>query len=379
MLMGKMRIAVLVKRFVTTGGAEKYAVEITRRLLQRGHEIHLYAREVDPLLMAGIVFHQVPNRLKFSSVLNSYSFAKDVAVMLQQETFDVIHSHEKAFLQDVATLHTFPYLQGMAHMSRLKKFDRLYLSPRAWLHLYLEKRQYQTPYLVAGSRSLQADITRYSGYHPQNVITPGVDTHWFSAAWSQAHRRGLRQAEGIDDNQLLVLFAGSDFRRKGLDELIPAIGTDMQLWVVGRGERLGHYEKLVATAGLTGRVHFKGLCKQMREQYAAADVVVLPARVEAFGMVILEAMAAGCVVIVSKGAGVSALIESGENGLTIDLPEELPALLESLRDPLVRHRLAENACNTAFEHTWDKAAEAYESLFLQVVAAKRGEAAVGGG
>ena len=109
----------------------------------------------------------------------------------------------------------------------------------------------------------------------------------------------------------------------------------------------------------------------MREQYAAADIVVLPARVEAFGMVILEAMAAGCAVIVSKGAGVSALITSGENGLTIDLPEELPRLLELLRDPLIRHKLGKNACKTAADHTWDKAAEAYESLFLRVFAAKQ--------
>jgi UDP-glucose:(heptosyl)LPS alpha-1,3-glucosyltransferase len=366
-----MRIAILIKRFVTTGGAEKYAVEITRRLLLRGHEIHLYAREVDPLLIDGINVHQVPNRLTFSSVLNSYSFAKDAAVMLAHETYDIIQSHEKAFLQDVATLHTFPYLRGMAHMSRLKKFDRLYLSPRAWLHLYLERQQYQTPYLVAGSSSLQADIALYSGIRPQQVITPGVDTSEFSDRWSRDHRASIRQAQGIDDSQLLVLFAGSDFRRKGLDELIPALGDDMQLMVVGRGERHEHYQRLVAAHGLTGRVHFQGLCDQMREQYAAADIVVLPARVEAFGMVILEAMAAGCVVIVSQGAGVSALIEPGENGLTMGSSEELPGLLESLRDPLVRDKMAKNACKTAAEHTWDKAAEAYECLFERLVAAQK--------
>ncbi|MFT4712231.1 MAG: UDP-glucose:(heptosyl)LPS alpha-1,3-glucosyltransferase [Candidatus Azotimanducaceae bacterium] len=369
-----MRIAVLVKRFVITGGAEKYAVEIASRLLKRGHEVHLYAREVDPLLLQGIHHHQVPNRLMFSSALNSYSFAKDVATMLKHESYDIIHSHEKSFLQDVATIHTFPYLQGMVHMSRLKKFDRLYLSPRAWLHLYLEKKQYQTPHLVAGSRSLQADITKYSGYKPQQVITPGVDTTEFSAAWSQDHRHSLRHAQGIDDDQLLILFAGSDFKRKGLDELIPAIGRDMQLCVVGRGERHEHYQQLVASAGLTEQVHFKGLSEQMREQYAAADIVVLPARVEAFGMVILEAMASGCTVIVSKGAGVSALIASGENGLTMGLPQELPHLLESLRDPLVRHKLGQNASKTAAEHTWDKATDAYEKLFLQVAAANKAKA-----
>jgi glycogen synthase len=51
--------------------------------------------------------------------------------------------------------------------------------------------------------------------------------------------------------------------------------------------------------------------------------------------------------------------------------EELPGLLESLRDPLVRDKLAKNACKTAAEHTWDKAAEAYESLFERLVAAKK--------
>lgn len=365
-----MRIAIVVKRFVTTGGAEKYAVEITRRLLRRGHEIHLYAREVDPLLMADITHHPVPDRLKFSSVLNGYSFAKDVAVMLKQDSYDIIHSHEKSFYQDFATLHTFPYLQGMAHMVLLKRIDRLYLSPRAWLHLYLEKHQYKTPYLVAGSRSLQADVAVYSQIEPQHVITPGVDSSWFSAAWSKANRAAIRQARGIDDDQLLVLFAGSDFKRKGLDELLPALGAGMHLAVVGRGERHGHYQRLVASLGLTARVHFEGLCEQMREQYAAADVVVLPARVEAFGMVILEAMASGCAVIASQGAGVAALIEHGVNGLIMASPAELPRLLDTLRDPAVRHRLGQHASETAAAHSWDNAAEAYESLFAQVVAAK---------
>ena len=46
----KLKIAVLVRHFVTSGGMERYAVEITRRLKDRGHEIHLFCREFDESL-----------------------------------------------------------------------------------------------------------------------------------------------------------------------------------------------------------------------------------------------------------------------------------------------------------------------------------------
>ena len=52
----RLKIAVLIRRFITTGGAEKYAVEVTRRLRMKGHHIDLYAREVDSKLLDGLNF-----------------------------------------------------------------------------------------------------------------------------------------------------------------------------------------------------------------------------------------------------------------------------------------------------------------------------------
>ena len=90
----RLKIAVLIKRFIATGGAERYAVEVARRLADRGHRIDLYARQVDDELVAGIRFVKIPDRLRFSSVLNSWSFAHETARRLSGRAYDVIFSHE---------------------------------------------------------------------------------------------------------------------------------------------------------------------------------------------------------------------------------------------------------------------------------------------
>jgi UDP-glucose:(heptosyl)LPS alpha-1,3-glucosyltransferase len=368
----KLVVAVLIKNFISTGGSERYAVEVTRRLLEKGHRIDLYARVADRDLSAGMNHYQVPNRLKFSSVCNSICFAVDTARMLRGKSYDIIHSHERGYAQDILTVHTFCYKKGIEKYSLQRKIDQIYLSPRSGLYLWLERKQMKTPWLVAVSRPVQDDIWKY--YRRKkgvSVITPGVDTSWFQPFRVAESREKVRRDEGILEGEMVILFMGSEFRRKGLDDLIPAIGNGMQLLIVGKGERDRHYRRLVRRCGVTDKVHFKGHSDNVTRYLAAADVVVLPSLSEAFGMSILEGMACGLPVVASANAGVSVLIENGFNGFTFHDPSELPGILRRLSDPAERRRLGEQARKTASEHTWKKAADKYENLYYQVVGEKR--------
>lgn len=86
----KLNIAVLVRHFIQTGGSERYAVEVTRRMVDRGHTVELYARTAEPELLDGIIFHKVPERYGFSSVMSSMAFASDTARMLDGHHHDVV-------------------------------------------------------------------------------------------------------------------------------------------------------------------------------------------------------------------------------------------------------------------------------------------------
>lgn len=365
----KLKIALLVKEFSRTGGMERYVVELARRLRDRGHEIHLYSRKINPELLEGLYFYEVPSRYTYSSVLRALAFAHDTAKMLDRRFYDIVHSHERGYCQDILTLHCFSYRQGMSQYSWLRRLDQQYLSLRSHLYLWLERRQMKSPWLVAVSGAIAADVREQYGRSANVVvIPPGVDTEVFRQEAIIAMRQEARERQGIAADELVVLFVGSEFRRKGLDRLIPAISPGMRLLVVGQGDAWRYHTNLVAHYGVEARVCFMGLVSDVLQYYAAADVVVLPSRSEAFGMSILEGMACGLPVIASATSGVASLIRHGENGYLMYDPAELPLLLRQLFVSEERERLGRAARATAEEHSWDEVTTMHEELYRQCIA-----------
>jgi UDP-glucose:(heptosyl)LPS alpha-1,3-glucosyltransferase len=369
-----LKIAVLVKSFSLTGGMERYVVETCRRLAAKGHRLDIYAREADPELLGDMRFCRVPAGVSFSSALRAVSFARETAKMLQGQKYDVIHSHEKGCCQDIETIHCFSYLDGLDKYSLLRKIDQKYLSLRSLLYLWLERKQMKTPWLIAVSGTIGDDIRKhYSRSSNVAVIPPGVDLDIFQPGKIAAKREAARKTEGFSAEDLVVLFVGSEFRRKGLDRLIGAIGPGMRLLVVGRGDDLSYHRHLVTQYGLAEQVRFAGLAHEVFPYYAAADVVVLPSRSEAFGMSILEGMACGLPVIVSVNSGVASLIRHDENGYLLHDAAALPALLQRLFSREERERLGQGARLAAEEYSWDRVADAHEALYRRVVAWKERE------
>jgi UDP-glucose:(heptosyl)LPS alpha-1,3-glucosyltransferase len=367
----RLKVAVLVKSFITTGGSERYAVEITRRLRDWGHDIHLFARRCDEKYIKGISFYQVPSRRTFSSVVDSFYFAKKVARMLEGKEFDVIHSHERGWQQDVLTVHTSTYKSGLYKYSLIRRLDQTYLSYRSWLYLWMERRQMRTSHLVAVSEVIRQDIARYyNRTEDVAVIPPGVDIEFFHPSFAAENREQVREEENISSDDMVVIFVGAEFRRKGLDCLIPAIGPGMRLLVIGRGERMNHYRDLAVKCGAADRVHFVGHVEDVRRYYAAADVFVLPSLFEGFGMTILEAMACGLPVVSSRNTGGAGLIENGRNGFVFHTQNEVPGILQNLIEVDLRKRIGHEARKTAEEYNWDKEAARYEGIYYRI--AERG-------
>jgi len=366
-----LKIALLVKEFSQTGGMERYVVELAKGLRDRGHEVHIYASRADQELLPGFELHQVPARNVFSSVLKALAFARDTAKMLEGASFDIVHSHERGYRQDILTVHCFSYKEGIAKYSLLRRIDQKYLSLRGALYLWLERRQMESPWLVAVSRIIAEDIKKQYGRSANvSVIHPGADTAFFSPEAILPLRKKARAAAGYGEHELVILFVGSEFRRKGLDRLIRTIGPGMRLLVVGRGDDWPYHRQLVARHGLEKQVSFAGLASNVLPHYAAADVVALPSRSEAFGMSVLEGMACGLPVIVSDNAGVASLIRHGENGYLSHTGSELASLLGQLQNRDLRRRLGQAARVTAEDYSWGRVAALHEELYRRVVADK---------
>jgi UDP-glucose:(heptosyl)LPS alpha-1,3-glucosyltransferase len=232
----------------------------------------------------------------------------------------------------------------------------------------------KTPWLVATGGIIEADILNdYSRKTGVQTITPGVDINWFHPRWISKNRQQVRRAENIADGEMVILFIGSEFRRKGLDHLIAAMGAGMRLLVVGAGEKMRRYRRITENHGLQDQVSFKGLSEDVRRYYAAADVVVLPSLRDAFGMTILEGMACGLCVVTTPDTGVSTLIKDGTNGFIARSPEHLKDVLNRLTDPGLREKAGKSARKTAQQHTWDHVADRYEKLYFQVLEKRKSE------
>jgi glycosyltransferase involved in cell wall biosynthesis len=171
--------------------------------------------------------------------------------------------------------------------------------------------------------------------------------------------------------ELNVLFAGPMRPDNGVETLLAAAAGQpwLKLTLAGAGPELVRYGRLaerlsVASARFTGPLSGA----ELRHQYGLADVMVLPSvtRAEAFGLALIEGMAAGCVPVASDLLGVREM--AGRTGLVVPPgnPDALRAALWGLaRDTEQLERLR-NASRLAAEPlTWDRCVASYEGVLLE--------------
>jgi rhamnosyl/mannosyltransferase len=170
-----------------------------------------------------------------------------------------------------------------------------------------------------------------------------------------------------------VLFVGQMRPYKGVETLLAAAAGQpwLKLTLVGEGAELPRYRRLaqrlcVTNARFTGRLSDA----ELHRQYRLNDVVVLPSvtRAEAFGLVLLDGMAAGCVPVASDLPGVRDV--AGPTGLVVP-PADARALRAALRglacDAALLERLAAASRRAAQALTWDRCVASYERVMLDAV------------
>ena len=178
--------------------------------------------------------------------------------------------------------------------------------------------------------------------HSPVVIPNAVDIHRFSP---EIDGGSVRSKLKIPPDRPTVLLVGRIVPHKGVEHFIEAARflPGVQLLVAGEGSSLETMEHLALALGVQDRVRFLGRVSEenLPKVYAACDVFVLPSvsRLEAFGIVALEAMATGKPVVVADIPGVREVIEDGREGLLADPvnPRDLADKIQRLvADPALR-------------------------------------------
>jgi glycosyltransferase involved in cell wall biosynthesis len=195
------------------------------------------------------------------------------------------------------------------------------------LAMFLEREIYSDPgvRLVAVSSLVAAQLKSHFQREDVTVIPNAVDTLRFTVEARMEKRSASRQSFSYDEGDFVLLLIGNDWKKKGLDTLLKAIGLlknlPLRLLVVG-SDAPGFYRQLVDQFALHDRVRFEKPSMDVLFFYAAADLYVGPSLEDSFGLPILEAMACGLPVIASANAGASEMIRDGETGFILRDPQD---------------------------------------------------------
>ncbi|GBC61630.1 glycosyltransferase family 1 protein [Desulfonema ishimotonii] len=375
-----MKIALICKAYsVTKGGLERYTVRLSRTLRDAGHDVHLFSNTRQP--EPGIRFHHVP-MIPHSSPGKNLSFAWRSRQALLKERFDVIQSMERVWNQDIfrASDGINPIQMRERYASpAVRKLKAI--GPRRQVLTWLERRIFERGgcrFVMTNSHLVKHQILRHYQADPDRiaVIYNSVSHEKFHPGLREIHRRAIREAHGVADNEILLLFAGNDFRRKGLGLVIDALARcdskKFRLMVAG-SDKKGPYERQAERNGLASRVLFIGPRREIEHYYAASDVMVLPTRYDAFSNVCLEAMACGIPVITSRTNGASEIVRNGDNGYVLETtdPGELAGRLSRFADPGQRIRMGENAAATARPFTSERYMSELMALYDRVIRDKQ--------
>ena len=216
--------------------------------------------------------------------------------------------------------------------------------------------------VVAVRESLGHEIRRATPSLRYAVIPDGVDLTRFRPT---LRRRSTARVHLLAVARLL--------EREGLDDLIRALAMldpeRCDLEIAGAGPDELSLRQLAAGLGISDRVFFSGTPERetLAKRYRESDIFVLPAREEAAGDVLVQALASGLPIVATNVGGIPEMVEHGENGLLVATrdPAALASAIRHLVDqPELRARMGrQNRANAEARLSWERIVIRYLSIY----------------
>ncbi len=376
-----MKIAFAMINANRRDGSARAVNEVAERLALRGHEVHLFARKAEDFAPGLVRWHRVPGP-GWPEVADFWSYHLLVNQWLRgRHGFDVIHSiGPNTVRADVVTIQNIQpakrkvleRFHGQERVSPLRRWTRqLYLDATSRAEAALYSRQ-PPPMFLPVSRGVEAELREHYaiGDAPVRIIPNAADSAVFHPIAPEA-RRAWRLDNGVEPGEVVAIFSGGEWARKGLDLAIEATvrTPGLRLFVAGDDPDRARFHALAERA--RGRVQFGGFRSDMATAMAACDLFLFPSHYEAFSLATLEAAACGLPIIATRINGTEDLIEPGRNGAFI--PPDAGGIAEVLA-PLVadaerRRAWGARAVEVVRErYTWEHVADQTEAAYREVLA-----------
>ncbi len=380
-----MRIALISRGCRPGAGIELYTYELAQRLAER-HEVHVLTNPREAVdCNAEIVPIKVPDRPWWFSI---YSFSKAAGRAARQGQYDIVHTQgSDGTWGDVVTAHSC-HLAGMRASLRLhpgmENQMRKGFSPAHRTIVSLERMAFSSArQLIAISRRVGKQVR---AVYPTTrriscqVVYPGTgEKYWEPGLREQ--RDELRAQLGIAREKIVLVLVANSPRLKGAERLIRALAQvrnrRIDLLIASGKDYPPSLAALAGKLGVRERVRFLAVGADVLSAYVVGDIYTALPEYEAFGLAMLEAMACGLPLIITRHAGAAELIKSGQAGLLLPAladDETVAQALDHLADSMdLRQSMGQAARLIARQYSWDRMVPELERVYERVKAEKEGK------
>ncbi len=364
-----LTLALVAQSVDDTTGLGRIVSALATEYVRDGHCVHIVSQRCeatpgqwhsvpDPLLTPAIgkfafrLFEPSRTGKTRASVIHAFGVGAEADVVAAQ-------SCHKAGVKIQASRRS-----GRIHSRNLGIYDRLSLDDERRLFTGPRRKR-----IVAVSRLVRLQILEEYNLPDDAVciIPNGVHLDRFRR---EERAGGFKRGPG---EPFVLLFVGNEFDRKGLQTIIEALpllpGLPLELHVAGNDDP-GPYKRRAADLKVLDRLKFLGSVPAPESLFLQADALVFPTHYEPFGMVIIEAMAAGIPVITTRTAGAVEDMVDGVHGLYIDDPcsaDELSRRIQLLLDNAsLRETLGRNGRIEAERYAWPLIASRHIDLYRTI-------------
>ncbi len=369
--MSELKIAMLLRQFSPHGGLELYAHKLVEGLLEKGVQVTVVCQENSSELQAkGLKFKFIEKsesaRSKHSRLLSLHKNANDALSTI--DDVDLVHSqHCPSSGADLVTFHNHTSKRlsevGLWWEKALNDNKRNFVPAYRLKDLHDEELVRRALCLIFPAEVMKNDFFSAFPFLQGPPAKPHVIAHP-GASLSTTANLSIQRSASSQQEPFNFLFVGRGFRKKGLDILFAACcilkkksSRKFTLSIAGLSAKPA--DKLrMNLLGLNDCVNYLGFQKDMESVYSRAQAIILPSRVEPFGMAPVQGMQRGLVPIVSRVSGVAEVLHDGQDALILQdhlNAEELANLMAKLMtDDALLKRLSSSAILTAEKVSWDE-------------------------
>lgn len=367
-----------------TGGTAAHVVGLSNALAAAGHDVVVLtiadrradnaAESAGPVrvLRADVGLPHIPDERRLALIASANhtiaQLALDADSPLAGWVPDVVHGHDWTVGWSAETLarhHGVPFVLTMHGTERVRHGGNLPPGEPTDINAIEWWLAFRADRLVASTRFMIDQLVNGFELSPEQVarVPNGIDP----ALWD-GHDRPT-------DREPLVVSWGRVQYEKGFQVLARAMSTlrqrvpNVSCTIAGRGSYLPELQTQIDVEGVSDLIDLPGFLRddELRQVIHRAGCVVIPSLYEPFGLVALEALAAGAPLIVARTGGLSELIAGTDAGLTFEPgnPDDLAHCVELvLRDSMLAQQLTANA-RTLIEtkYAWEAIAASVVQLY----------------